>query len=102
MKECQRVCQRKTAAHSHKCGREMIKLLMRPYQQGDFYRGRGANSRNVQQRKRKERKAAVYSLATCVQMVNRARLHLLESVSLSPSQPCVKAQKGDQNQSRLY
>lgn len=65
MEECQRVCHTKRDAHSPKCGREMIRLLMRLQQQGAFYKVRGANSRNVQQPKRKEGKAAVYSRATC-------------------------------------
>lgn len=38
---------------------------------GEFYRLRGANSRDAQ-RRRKERKAAVYERATCVRKVNPA------------------------------
>lgn len=90
-------------AHIRKCGREMIKLQMRMFPAGgEHYRLRGANSRDAQQRRRKERKAAVYECATCVRKVNPAGLLRLQSVSSSPFQPGVKAQRGDQSQSRPH
>lgn len=53
----QRERQTNRAAHSHRCGAETI-ILMRLCQQGAFYRARGANSRNVQQQRKKERKSS--------------------------------------------
>lgn len=48
--------------HSHQGGREIIILLVRVHQQGAFHRAGEANSRNVQQwRKKKRESAAVKS-----------------------------------------
>lgn len=58
MEQWQTVCHTKRAAHSHKRGREMIKLL-RLYQQGTFYRVRGANSRNGREKRERQLFTAV-------------------------------------------
>lgn len=53
----QRERQTNRAAHGHRCGAETI-ILMSLCRQGAFYRARGANTRNVQQQRKKERKSS--------------------------------------------